>query len=125
MYGRPCLAIITAKDRIALWLLTEDYQLEPIHVISYKSNLYYGCRSIVGVWDCGGVLVLCFECSEKGELLLYDVAAKKIFRANLPGDFAMKKSEYMLCWGHKRTLVSPESIVGSSAEVAERTSLKS
>jgi hypothetical protein len=120
MSGRPCLVIITARDRIALWLLTTRYELVPMHVISYKSNLYYECRSIVGVWDCGGVLVLCFECSKKSNLLLYDVAAKKIFRANLPGDLAMKKSNCMLCWGYKPTLLSPGSIVAELSQDMER-----
>lgn len=45
------------------------------------------------------------------ELLLYDVTAKKMFKEDLPADLRIAKSDYMLSWGYKPTLVSPGSIV--------------
>ena len=95
----PCL-VVTEQHCIALWMLTADYQLDPIHVISYEiTNLYL--RSIAGVWNCGSVLLLLLKCCTKTDmLLLYDVTAKKILRADLPGDLTVEKSDYMLCWGY-------------------------
>ena len=66
------------------------------------------------------MLVLCFEFSEidsdcKGKVWLYDVATKKLFRADMPGDLAVKSVGcYEVCWGYKPTLISPGSIAGES-----------
>jgi hypothetical protein len=116
---RPCL-VITEPHCIALWMLTADYQLELIHVISYEIPKLY-LRSIAGAWDCGSVLLLLLNRrSTTNVLLLYDITAKKIFKANMPCDLAVQKSDYMLCWGYKATLVSPESIIGELNEDMER-----
>ena len=101
MSGRPCLVINdNENDCVALWLLTANYQLEPMHTISHKM-ISWDCynHKIVGIWDCDGILLLWFYCSSTDELLLYDVTAKKIFRADMPRDLTVKKSEYMLMLG--------------------------
>ncbi|CAN6249953.1 unnamed protein product [Urochloa humidicola] len=108
MSGRPYMVKIGSRC-IELWLLTPDHQWEQMCVISPKHNIYYS--SIVCVWHCGGVLVLYFECSID-EVFLYNVAMKKLFKADAPGDLLVDRSDYELAWGYKPTLVSPGSIVG-------------
>lgn len=116
MSGRPCMVRI-AGCCIALWLLTADHHREQMCVISDKDDIY--CLSIVGVWHCGGMLVLHFECSID-DIWLYDVATKKIYKADMPGDLMVQRSDYELAWGYKPTLVSPGSIVGEISQDLER-----
>ncbi|KAG2568386.1 hypothetical protein PVAP13_7NG315948, partial [Panicum virgatum] len=97
--------------------MSADRRWERVCVIPTQDSAVYFDR-IIGVWDCGGVLVLCFEFSEidsdcKGKVWLYDVATKKLFRADMPGDLTVTSLGcYEISWGYKPTLVSPGSIVG-------------
>ncbi|CAL5030311.1 unnamed protein product [Urochloa decumbens] len=122
MSGRPCM--VTIDDHcIALWLLTADRQWERTCAILYKGNMYG--ISINGVWDCGGVLCLYFDFSRDdkryiNKVLLYDIATKKLYKAVMPGDLTIQKSNYMISWGYKPTLVSPGSIVGEVDQDLER-----
>ncbi|RLM75529.1 hypothetical protein C2845_PM15G20260 [Panicum miliaceum] len=77
---------------------------------------------IISVWDCGGVLVLYFDdYSDGNKVWLYDVATKKLFRAEMPGDLTVASVDcYEISWGYKPTLVSPGSIVGEFDQDLER-----
>jgi hypothetical protein len=53
MSGRPCMVTIDGSC-LAVWLLTADRQWEQACTIrDNKASTH--CRSINGVWDCGGV----------------------------------------------------------------------
>nr|TKW06253.1 hypothetical protein SEVIR_7G230900v2 [Setaria viridis] len=97
--------------------MSADHHREQMCVISDKDDIY--CLSIVGVWHCGGMLVLHFECSID-DIWLYDVATKKIYKADMPGDLMVQRSDYELAWGYRPTLVSPGSIVGEISQDLER-----
>ena len=120
MSGRPCLVMVE-DSCVAIWLLAAaaaeaDRRWERVCVISNQDRVFFD--RIIGVWDCGGVLVLYFEFSEfasdcNGKVWLYDVATKKLFRADMPGDLTVTSLGcYEISWGYKPTLVSPGSIVG-------------
>nr|CAB3488099.1 unnamed protein product [Digitaria exilis] len=116
MSGRPCMVTIDGCC-LALWLLTADHQWDQKCVILDESSIYL--HSIIGVWDCGGLLVLYFELSIRG-LWLYDVAKNTIFKADLPGELTVERLDYEISWGYKPTLVSPGSIVGEISQDLER-----
>ncbi|KAL6636662.1 hypothetical protein ACP70R_024234 [Stipagrostis hirtigluma subsp. patula] len=131
--GRPCIDV-SANFIRALWLLTADHLWEQRCVIineyiaSYEECLTHRW-SVIGVWDCGGALVLYLhdKFSDDNRLYLYHVKAKKMFRKDLPPNLAPEgsnlkpeKPHYKFCWGYKPTLVSPESIIAGEINQAER-----
>ncbi|TVU15962.1 hypothetical protein EJB05_39507, partial [Eragrostis curvula] len=109
--GRPCVAIKYVGNR-ALWTLTRDHQWIRRCLIPELQNDSLN-NLILGIWECGDVLVLYVEnIWYTGYLLLYNVATDNMFRADMPRDFEPDWSEYVFCWGYRPTLVSPMSIVG-------------
>ncbi|CAL5069699.1 unnamed protein product [Urochloa decumbens] len=113
MSGRPCVVAKDGGNRTLL-RLTVDRQWERRCVIAVKGGRYHKgdlryCP-IIGVWDCGEVLVMYFK-GELGVICLYDVATRKMYKADLPCDLTPKCSDYELCWGYRPTLVSPGNIV--------------
>ncbi|KAL6636663.1 hypothetical protein ACP70R_024235 [Stipagrostis hirtigluma subsp. patula] len=126
--GRPCVAVKVDITR-GLWLLTADHQWERRCVINkepyspHEDNLDHW--SVIGVWDCGGALVLYLHLEHRADnrLYLYHDGAKKMVRKDLPCNLTPERTfmnpegeDYRICWGYKPTLVSPESIAGEINE---------
>ncbi|CAO2036307.1 unnamed protein product [Urochloa humidicola] len=114
MSGRPCMVTIDG-DCISLWLLTADRKWDRTCAFLYKGSKYG--ISVNGVWDCGGMLCLYLDFSRDdkryiNKVLQYDVAMNKLYKAVMPGDLMIQKSNYKISWGYKPSLVSLESIVG-------------
>ncbi|CAL5030317.1 unnamed protein product [Urochloa decumbens] len=91
MSGRPCVVAKDGGNRTLL-RLTVDRQWERKCVIAVKGGPFHigdlRYCPIIGVWDCGEVLVMYFK-GELGVICLYDVATRKMYKADLRGDLTV------------------------------------
>ncbi|KAL6652127.1 hypothetical protein ACP70R_011052 [Stipagrostis hirtigluma subsp. patula] len=99
-----------------IWSLSVDHRWEQ------KCLINSGYCTVVGFWDCGGVLVLYLEDGiyEPYRIYLYHIATGKMFKAGMPNDLAPDLSDYAICWGYRPTLVSPWSIDSKLGQNKER-----
>jgi hypothetical protein len=130
--GRP-LVLTNYGSGSALWLLSVDHQwcrrclIGELHCSEGRN--YPEPDSVIGVWDCGGVLVLYYKdyMGDLDKLFLYDITTGKMFRANLGSvvtpecsESSSSDSNYALCWGYRPTLEAPSSIVGKLQQDRDR-----
>ncbi|KAL6652126.1 hypothetical protein ACP70R_011051 [Stipagrostis hirtigluma subsp. patula] len=114
--GRPCLVTRYGSSK-ALWLLLVDHQWKRKCLIHNSRYCF-----VVGVWDCGGVLVLFSQnrLREPYRIYLYHLTSENMFKASLSLDLAPKLLDHEICWGYRPTLVSPRNIVGKFNHDKER-----
>jgi len=130
--GGPCvLTNYGGGGGCALWLLSVDHQWHRrCHIgdLCFSENRIYP-GSVMGVWDCGGVLFLYYkDCmGDRDRLFLYDdTTTGKMFRAKLrsvvtPECFSgSSESNYAFCWGYRPTLEAPSSVVGKLQQDEDR-----
>jgi F-box interacting protein len=115
--ARPCV-VTDYGGGCALWLLSVDHRWQRRCLIGEpRSGHRIYPDSIVGAWDCGGLLVLCYrdDLYNADRLFLHDLTTGKMFMPNLESVVTLKCSEssnLAFCWGYRPTLEAPSSVVG-------------